>query len=99
MPTSLWAYLSGVIGNLRASECGYVKSTFLCLDGSLLYSRWQRDKCRFMKEIHIGNLIRDELRRQTRTNAWLAEQIGVTPRTVNKIFSKMVIDTAQLLHI
>lgn len=99
MPTSLWAYLSGIMGNLRASECGYVKSTFLCLDGSLLYSRWQRDKCRFMKEIHIGNLIRDELRRQTRTNTWLAEQIGVTPRTVNKIFSKMVIDTAQLSNI
>ena len=52
-----------------------------------------------MKEIHIGNLIRDELRRQAKTNSWLAEQIGVTPRTVNKIFSKMVIDTAQLLHI
>ena len=99
MPTSLWAYLSGIMGNLRASECGYVKSTFLCLDGSLLYSRWQRDKCWFMKEIHIGNLIRDELRRQTRTNTWLAEQIGVTPRTVNKIFSKMVIDTAQLSNI
>ena len=52
-----------------------------------------------MKEIHIGNLIRSELRRQAKTNSWLAEQIGVTPRTVNKIFSKTVIDTAQLLHI
>lgn len=30
MPTSMWAYLSGIIGNLRASECGYVKSTFFC---------------------------------------------------------------------
>ena len=40
-----------------------------------------------MKEIHIGNLIRNELRRQAKTNNWLAEQIGVTPRTVNKIFS------------
>lgn len=52
-----------------------------------------------MKEIHIGNLIREELRRQAKTNAWLAAQISVTPRTVNKIFSKMVIDTAQLLNI
>lgn len=52
-----------------------------------------------MKEIHIGNLIREELRRQAKTNAWLAAQISVTPRTVNKIFSKKVIDTSQLLHI
>ena len=52
-----------------------------------------------MKEIHIGNLIRNELRRQKKTNAWLAEQISVTPRTVNKIFSKVTIDTSQLLHI
>ena len=41
-----------------------------------------------MNDIHIGELIRKEMRRQGKTNAWLAEQIGVTPRTANKIYSK-----------
>ena len=48
-------------------------------------------------QIHIGNLIRDELRRQGHTNAWLAEQIGVTPRTLQKMFNKSSLDTQQLL--
>ena len=50
-------------------------------------------------QIHIGNLIRDELRRQGKTNQWLAAQIHVNPRTINKIFLKDVIDTHQLLLI
>ena len=50
-------------------------------------------------QIHIGNLIRDELRRQGHTNAWLAEQIGVTPRTLQKLFNKPSIDTQYLLLI
>lgn len=50
-------------------------------------------------QIHIGNLIRDELRRQNHTNAWLAEQIGVTARTLQRIFNKPSIDTQQLLLI
>lgn len=45
---------------------------------------------------HIGTLIREELRRQGHTNAWLAEQIGVTPRALQKIFNKRSIDTYQL---
>ena len=48
---------------------------------------------------HIGHLIREELRRQKKSNLWLAEQIGVAPRTVNKIFDKEHIDTFQLLRI
>ena len=48
---------------------------------------------------HIGHLIREELRRQHKTNLWLAQQIGVAPRTVNKIFDKEYIDTCQLLRI
>ena len=39
-------------------------------------------------QIHIGAAIRNELRRQGKTNAWLAEQIGITPRTLQKIFNK-----------
>ena len=50
-------------------------------------------------QIHIGNLIRDELRRQGHTNQWLAEQIGITPRTLQKLFNKPSIDTQQLFTI
>ena len=50
-------------------------------------------------QIHIGHLIRDELRRQGRTNEWLAEQIGVTPRTLQRIFNKPTIDTSVLFRI
>jgi len=49
--------------------------------------------------IHIGSLIRDELRRQGHTNEWLAERIYVHPRTVQKIFLKSTIDTQQLFSI
>ena len=44
----------------------------------------------------IGQLICEELRRQGKTNRWLAERINVNIRTVNKIFQKSVIDTQQL---
>ena len=50
-------------------------------------------------QIHIGQTIREELRRQGHTNEWLAEQINVHPRTVQKIFLKPTIDTQQLLAI
>ena len=50
-------------------------------------------------QIHIGNLIREELRRQGHTNAWLADQIGMTPRTLQKLFNKPSIDTQMLLVI
>lgn len=49
--------------------------------------------------IAIGTIIRDELRRQGKTNQWLAEHISVNIRTVNKIFQKVSIDTQQLLLI
>ena len=50
-------------------------------------------------QIHIGNLIRDELRRQGHTNQWLADQIGVTPRTLQKLFNKSSLDTQLLFNI
>ena len=52
-----------------------------------------------MEQIHIGSIVRSELRKQNKSNRWLAEQIGVIPRTVNKIFLKQDIDTAQLFRI
>ena len=50
-------------------------------------------------QIHIGNIIRDELRRQGHTNAWLAEQVGITPRHLQKIFNKSALDTQLLFTI
>ncbi len=52
-----------------------------------------------LKEIHIGNLIRDELRRSDHTNQWLADHIGITPRTLQKLFNNPSIDTHQFLTI
>ena len=48
-------------------------------------------------QIHIGHIIREELRRQGRTNEWLAEQIGTSPRNMWRVYSKPSIDT-QLLY-
>lgn len=50
-------------------------------------------------QIHIGNLIRDELRRQGHTNQWLMERIGVSERTLQRLFNKSSIDTQQLFLI
>lgn len=50
-------------------------------------------------QVHIGNLIRDELRRQGRTNAWLASKIGMSERNVQRIFQNPFIDTQRLLLI
>ncbi|MBR3567972.1 MAG: XRE family transcriptional regulator [Bacteroidales bacterium] len=47
----------------------------------------------------IGELIRAELHRQGRSNAWLAKQLSCHPRTIGKIFLKSVIDTHQLFVI
>lgn len=49
--------------------------------------------------IAIGTIIREELRRQDKSNQWLADSISVNLRTVNKIFHKVSIDTQQLLLI
>ena len=50
-------------------------------------------------QIHIGNLIREELRRQGHTNEWLAEQIGTSPRNLWRIYNKSSVDTHTLLRI
>ena len=50
-------------------------------------------------QIHIGNLIRDELHRQNRTNAWLADQIGTSTRNLQRIYKKSSLDTQLLLSI
>ncbi len=49
--------------------------------------------------IHIGNLIREELHRQGRTNQWFADQLSVERSTVQRLFNKPSIDTHLLLRI
>ena len=50
-------------------------------------------------QIHIGNLIREELRRQGHTNEWLMDRIGVSERTLQRLFNKPSIDTQKLFLI
>ena len=50
-------------------------------------------------QIHIGNLIREELRRQGHTNQRLADQLSVERSTVQRLFNKPSIDTQLLLRI
>ncbi len=50
-------------------------------------------------QIHIGNIIRDELHRQSHTNQWLADQMGMDRSTVQRLFNKPSIDTQQLFRI
>ena len=49
--------------------------------------------------IHIGRLIREELRRQGHTNEWFMERIGVSERTLQRLFHKTSLDTHQLFRI
>lgn len=50
-------------------------------------------------QIHIGNLIRDELRRSGHTNQWLADQLDIDRRTLQRLYNKPSIDTQQLFRI
>lgn len=50
-------------------------------------------------QIHIGQLIRDELRHQGRTNQWLADQLGIDRRTLQRLYNKSSIDTQMLFRI
>lgn len=50
-------------------------------------------------QIHIGNLIRDELHRQGNTNQWLADQLSIDRSTLQRLFNKPSIDSQQLFRI
>ena len=52
-----------------------------------------------MHHIHIGRLIREELRRQGHTNEWFMERIGMSERTLQRLFHKPSLDTHQLFRI
>ena len=52
-----------------------------------------------MKDIHVGESIRNELRKQGRTVNWLAEQIFCEKSNVYKLFRRKSIDLEQLMKI
>ena len=50
-------------------------------------------------EIHIGNLIKQKLRQQERSNAWLARKLFMDSSNVSKMLKRSYIDTDLLLRI
>lgn len=52
-----------------------------------------------MKEVHVGEMIRGELRRQGRTVTWFATQICCEKSNVYKLFRRSSIDVGQLMMI
>lgn len=52
-----------------------------------------------MKDVHIGNLIQEELTRQGRTVNWFAKGIYCEKSNVYKMFKRKSIDMAQLMKI
>ena len=49
--------------------------------------------------LHIGQLIREQLKEDQRNASWLAREIGCTRNHVYKVFRKSSLDTDLLLHI
>lgn len=52
-----------------------------------------------MKDVHIGQMIKDELNRQGRTVNWLAKEIYCEKSNVYKMFRRKSLDLDQLLKI
>ena len=54
----------------------------------------------FMQDkVHIGNLIREKLKEDERSGAWLARKINTDPSNVSKILQRRHIDTELLMKI
>ncbi|WP_253946423.1 helix-turn-helix domain-containing protein [Palleniella intestinalis] len=49
--------------------------------------------------MHVGKLIEQELKRQQRSQAWLARALNCSPANVCKIISRQYIDTDTLARI
>ena len=49
--------------------------------------------------IHIGKVIREEMRRQKRGATYMAEELNTSRSNVNDIFTRQSIDTALLFRI
>ena len=52
-----------------------------------------------MKDVHVGKMIQDELRRQGRTVNWLAAQIYCEKSNIYNLFRRKSIDLEQLMKI
>ena len=52
-----------------------------------------------MKDVHIGQLIQDELNRQGRTVNWFAKGICCEKSNVYKMFKRKSVNLAQLMKI
>ena len=52
-----------------------------------------------MKDVHIGELILAEMKRQGRTVNWLASQIYCEKSNIYKLFHRKSVDLEQLMHI
>ena len=52
-----------------------------------------------IKEIHIGQLIKEKLRKKERTVTWFARKLCCIRSNVYKIFKKQSIDSLLLLRI
>ena len=52
-----------------------------------------------MKNVHIGTMIHEELRRQGRTVNWLASQIYCEKSNIYKLFRRKSVDLEQLMKI
>ena len=50
-------------------------------------------------KVHIGSLIREELKSQERTVSWFARKLCCDRTNVYKLFRRSAIDTEQLLRI
>lgn len=52
-----------------------------------------------MKDVHIGEMVRSEMRRQGRMVAWLATQICCENSNIYKLYRRKSIDLEQLMKI
>ena len=52
-----------------------------------------------MKDVHIGQLIKSELKRQGRTANWIAAKIFCEKSNIYKLFRRKSIDLDQLMRI
>jgi hypothetical protein len=52
-----------------------------------------------MKDVHVGNMIREELEQQGRTVIWFAKQIYCEKSNVYKMFKRKSIDLIQLMRV
>ena len=52
-----------------------------------------------MKDVHVGEMIKLELRKQGRTVNWLASQIYCEKSNIYKLFRRKSIDLEQLMKV